>query len=105
MYFTVNNLCKFKFYLTCAVPVLFFFLSLLAGASGIEDRLQDGVQETIQSLRKAGMKVWVLTGDKKETAINIGYSSKLLTQDTEVLNLNAKSEVSKLAAGERVVID
>ena len=53
-------------------------LSLSSGATGIEDRLQDGVPDTIQSLREAGMKVWVLTGDKKETAINVGYASHLL---------------------------
>lgn len=35
------------------------------GATGIEDRLQDGVPETIMALRKAGIKVWVLTGDKQ----------------------------------------
>jgi hypothetical protein len=37
----------------------------LLGATGIEDRLQDGVPETIATLRKAGIKVWVLTGDKQ----------------------------------------
>jgi len=37
----------------------------LLGATGIEDRLQDGVPETIAKLRKAGIKVWVLTGDKQ----------------------------------------
>uniref|UniRef100_A0AAY4C396 Phospholipid-transporting ATPase n=1 Tax=Denticeps clupeoides TaxID=299321 RepID=A0AAY4C396_9TELE len=41
----------------------------LLGATGIEDRLQDGVPETIASLRKAGLQIWVLTGDKQETAI------------------------------------
>ena len=40
-------------------------LSPSAGATGIEDRLQDGVPETIESLRRAGIKVWVLTGDKQ----------------------------------------
>ena len=40
------------------------------------------------------MKVWVLTGDKKETAINVGYASLLLNQDMEVFNLKAKSEVN-----------
>ena len=51
----------------------------LIGASAIEDKLQEGVPETIANLIQAGIKVWVLTGDKKETAINIGYSCKLLT--------------------------
>ncbi|OMJ88057.1 hypothetical protein SteCoe_10131 [Stentor coeruleus] len=53
----------------------------LLGATAIEDRLQDGVPDTIAFLRKAGIKVWVLTGDKIETAINIGFSCNLLTQE------------------------
>lgn len=54
----------------------------LIGISGIEDRLQDGVNETIQKLYKAGIILWVLTGDKVETAINIGYSSAVLNPST-----------------------
>ncbi|TTD03349.1 putative phospholipid-transporting ATPase VB [Bagarius yarrelli] len=53
----------------------------LLGATGIEDRLQENVPETIQALREAGIKVWVLTGDKLETAVNIAYSCKLLDQN------------------------
>jgi phospholipid-translocating ATPase len=41
----------------------------LLGATAIEDRLQDGVPEAIQDLKKAGIKIWVATGDKLETAI------------------------------------
>ncbi|CAI5783841.1 probable phospholipid-transporting ATPase VD isoform X1 [Podarcis lilfordi] len=50
----------------------------LLGATGIEDRLQEGVPETIEALRKAGIKIWMLTGDKSETAINIAHSCRLL---------------------------
>lgn len=57
----------------------------LLGATGIEDRLQDGVPETIASLISAGISVWVLTGDKPETAINIAYSAKLFTQQMELI--------------------
>ncbi|RWW61276.1 hypothetical protein BHE74_00031673 [Ensete ventricosum] len=46
----------------------------ILGASGIEDKLQQGVPEAIESMRQAGIKVWVLTGDKQETAISIGFS-------------------------------
>jgi len=53
----------------------------LVGATAIEDKLQDGVPETIANLQLAGVRVWVLTGDKQETAINIGYSSNLLAED------------------------
>lgn len=57
----------------------------LLGATGIEDRLQDGVPETIASLLSAGISIWVLTGDKPETAINIAYSAKLFTQQMELI--------------------
>jgi P-type E1-E2 ATPase len=50
----------------------------LIGSTAIEDKLQDNVADTIQFMKEAGIKVWVLTGDKIETAINIGYSSGLL---------------------------
>ncbi|XP_030646946.1 probable phospholipid-transporting ATPase VA [Chanos chanos] len=64
----------------------------LLGATGIEDRLQDGVPETIASLRKAGLQIWVLTGDKQETAINIAYACKLLDPEEEIITLNAESQ-------------
>lgn len=57
----------------------------LIGATGIEDRLQEGVPETIVALRKAGIAIWVLTGDKPETAINIAYSAKLFQPNMELL--------------------
>ncbi|NXQ70367.1 AT10A ATPase, partial [Quiscalus mexicanus] len=63
----------------------------LLGATGIEDRLQDGVPETIARLRKAGLQIWVLTGDKQETAVNIAYACKLLDHDEEIITLNAES--------------
>lgn len=63
------------------------------GATGIEDRLQDGVPETIAALRKAGLQIWVLTGDKQETAVNIAYACKLLDPEEEILTLNADSQV------------
>lgn len=50
----------------------------LIGASAIEDKLQDEVADTIQFMKKTGIKVWVLTGDKIETAMNIGVSAGLL---------------------------
>ena len=48
----------------------------LLGATAIEDKLQDQVPETIETLMKADIKIWILTGDKQETAINIGNSPK-----------------------------
>ncbi|XP_021759697.1 phospholipid-transporting ATPase 1-like [Chenopodium quinoa] len=66
----------------------------ILGASAIEDRLQPGVPEAIESLRNAGIKVWVLTGDKQETAISIGYSSKLLTGRMRQIIINKNSKES-----------
>ncbi|CAI2727843.1 unnamed protein product [Schistosoma spindalis] len=63
----------------------------LLGATAIEDRLQTGVPHTIANLMRAGISIWVLTGDKQETAINIGYSCQLLTQSISLLTMNTKS--------------
>jgi magnesium-transporting ATPase (P-type) len=57
----------------------------LLGATAIEDKLQDGVPEAIAQLKRAGIKVWVATGDKLETAISIGYSTNLLTHDSNLI--------------------
>ncbi|PKU87430.1 phospholipid-transporting ATPase 1 [Dendrobium catenatum] len=66
----------------------------ILGASGIEDKLQQGVPEAIESLRKAGIKVWLLTGDKQETAISIGFSSNLLTGEMTQIIINSHSKES-----------
>ncbi|XP_078072921.1 putative phospholipid-transporting ATPase IA isoform X4 [Mustelus asterias] len=60
----------------------------LLGATAIEDRLQDKVPETIETLSKADIKIWILTGDKQETAINIGHACKLLTKNMGLMVLN-----------------
>ena len=65
---------------------------MLVGATAIEDKLQDGVPECIAQLAKANIKIWVLTGDKMETAINIGYSCQLLTNDMDVYTIEATTE-------------
>ena len=53
----------------------------LVGSTAIEDKLQEDVATTIVSLKQAGIKVWVLTGDKIETAIQIGYATGLLDEN------------------------
>lgn len=61
----------------------------LAGATAIEDKLQQGVPETIDKLRRANIKVWMLTGDKRETAINIAHSARICKTYSEVYILDA----------------
>ncbi|KAG2226233.1 hypothetical protein INT45_003378, partial [Circinella minor] len=68
---------------------------LLLGATGIEDKLQEGVPQCIEDLRRAGIKVWVLTGDKLETAINIGYASNLLDSNMNLWTLRGNENVEK----------
>lgn len=74
----------------------------LVGASAVEDKLQDGVPETIEKMRQAGIKVWMLTGDKRETAINIAHSTRLCGPDTtihvlDVLEGDLDLQISKIA--------
>ncbi|KAL0571364.1 hypothetical protein V5O48_010602 [Marasmius crinis-equi] len=57
----------------------------LLGATAIEDKLQDGVPEAIADLKKAGIKIWVATGDKLETAIAIGRSTNLIGHDSNIV--------------------
>lgn len=65
---------------------------VLLGATGIEDQLQEGVPETLSALIAAGIVVWVLTGDKPDTAINISYSAKLFEPEMDILTLITRSK-------------
>jgi phospholipid-transporting ATPase len=53
----------------------------LLGCTAIEDKLQEGVPQCIATLAAAGVRLWVLTGDKVETAVNIGYACNLITDE------------------------
>ncbi|XP_034945439.1 probable phospholipid-transporting ATPase VA isoform X2 [Chelonus insularis] len=64
----------------------------LLGATGIEDKLQEGVPEAISTLIEAGIVVWLLTGDKPETAVNIAYLAKLFTPAMQLLRLQTRSK-------------
>ena len=71
----------------------------LVGSTAIEDKLQAAVKETIEAFKETGIKVWVLTGDKAETTINIGYSCGLLNNQMKqyVINTVDQNEIiSKL---------
>ncbi|KFP45346.1 putative phospholipid-transporting ATPase IG, partial [Chlamydotis macqueenii] len=63
----------------------------LIGATAVEDRLQEQSAETIEALHAAGMKVWVLTGDKMETAKSTCYACRLFQTSTELLELTART--------------
>ena len=62
----------------------------LLGATALEDKLQEGVPEAIEDFRQAGIKVWMLTGDKLETAENIGYSSKMFNEKMHIFKLKTE---------------
>ena len=60
----------------------------LLGATIVEDKLQDKVPETIKEIKSAGIKFWVLTGDKMSTAENIGFSCNLISKQQKIFKLN-----------------
>ncbi|KAJ8385793.1 hypothetical protein AAFF_G00182370 [Aldrovandia affinis] len=64
----------------------------LLGATGIMDRLQEDVPETIEALQQAGIRVWILTGDKQETAVNIACACRLLRHSDRLLTANCSSK-------------
>lgn len=72
----------------------------LLGGTAIEDRLQEGVPDTIALLAEAGIKLWVLTGDKVETAINIGFSCNLLNNSMELIVLKVEDDQLSTAEAE-----
>lgn len=63
----------------------------VVGSSGIEDLLADKVPETIKALREAGIHIWLLTGDKTETAINVAHSCGLIDKEYRVIQIDALS--------------
>ncbi|KAI0071851.1 phospholipid-translocating P-type ATPase [Panus rudis PR-1116 ss-1] len=67
----------------------------LLGATAIEDRLQDGVPETIADLKEAGIKIWVATGDKLETAIAIGHSTNLIGREDNIVIIRGQQQKSR----------
>ncbi|CAI0379542.1 unnamed protein product [Linum tenue] len=65
---------------------------ILIGATAIEDKLQEGVPACIETLAKAGIKIWVLTGDKMETAINIAYACNLINNDMKQFIISSETD-------------
>ncbi|KAD4585128.1 hypothetical protein E3N88_22729 [Mikania micrantha] len=81
---------------------------ILVGATAVEDKLQQGVPQCIDKLAQAGLKIWVLTGDKMETAINIGFACSLLRQGMKQIcistNVDMLNQDSKRAVKENIVM-
>ncbi|KAG0258279.1 hypothetical protein BG011_003393 [Mortierella polycephala] len=79
----------------------------LLGATAIEDKLQEGVPDSIAALREGGIKVWVLTGDKLETAINIGFASRLLEKDMklEIMKMGRNEKPEQILKRFKVLVD
>ncbi|WVZ58959.1 hypothetical protein U9M48_009174 [Paspalum notatum var. saurae] len=65
---------------------------VLIGCTAIEDKLQEGVPACIETLSAAGIKIWVLTGDKMETAINIAYACSLVNNDTKQFVISSETD-------------
>ncbi|GAA5863156.1 hypothetical protein JCM3774_001439 [Rhodotorula dairenensis] len=65
---------------------------VILGATALEDKLQEGVPEAIAMLHQAGIKLWILTGDKLQTAIEIGFSCNLLTNEMEIMIISAETQ-------------
>ncbi|KAL0429911.1 UNVERIFIED_CONTAM: putative phospholipid-transporting ATPase 4 [Sesamum radiatum] len=81
---------------------------ILVGATAVEDKLQNGVPQCIDKLAQAGLKIWVLTGDKMETAINIGFACSLLRQGMKqicitTMNTDALVQDPKQAVKENIL--
>jgi len=75
----------------------------LLGCTAIEDKLQEGVPQCIKQLAAAGIKLWVLTGDKMETAINIAFACSLITEEMQQFVLDATCpEADELEAAGRI---
>ena len=77
----------------------------LIGSTAVEDRLQDEVPQTIHSLQKAGIKIWMLTGDKLETAENIGESCKMIKRGMDLTRLSCLEDVMAFCTEEQVLLN
>ncbi|XP_022942468.1 phospholipid-transporting ATPase 3-like [Cucurbita moschata] len=65
---------------------------ILIGCTAIEDKLQEGVPNCIQTLSRAGIKIWMLTGDKMETAINIAYACNLINNEMKQFIISSETD-------------
>jgi phospholipid-translocating P-type ATPase (flippase) len=77
---------------------------MLIGATAIEDKLQIGVPDTIESLLQAHINVWVITGDKLETAVNIGFACALLTNEMQLIQIDSTDCEEILTTAKRALL-
>lgn len=68
----------------------------LLGLTGVEDKLQDDVKGTLELLRNAGIKIWMLTGDKIETARCIAISTKLVARNQYIHEVSKRRSSSSV---------
>ena len=68
---------------------------IFLGATMVEDKLQTKVPETINHLRKADIKIWVLTGDKQSTAENIARMTNLISENCKVFSISSLCDEEK----------
>ena len=66
------------------------------GVTGVEDKLQENVEMTIESLKAAGIQVWMLTGDKVETATNIAISTGLKARKNQLFFIREMFDAAEL---------
>ena len=71
---------------------------VLLAATGVEDLLQELVKECIEDFREAGISVWMLTGDKGLTALEIGVSCGLIPQDRQEMREDISHQVTNTNA-------
>ncbi|XP_062154657.1 probable phospholipid-transporting ATPase 4 [Alnus glutinosa] len=76
---------------------------ILIGATAVEDKLQKGVPQCIDKLAQAGLKIWILTGDKMETAINIGFACSLLRQGMKQICITTMNSDTLVKDGKEAV--
>ncbi|KAF7233151.1 hypothetical protein EG68_11139 [Paragonimus skrjabini miyazakii] len=67
------------------------------GVTGVEDKLQTGVKECLEDLRDAGIQIWVLTGDKEETAVTVSQAAGHFPERMTLLRITSCSDYEKVA--------
>ena len=77
----------------------------LLGGTVLEDKLQNKVPDTISSLKRADIKIWVLTGDKMDTVENIGISCNLLTFNEKIFRIKISNNYEDMSDNSATEID